>query len=65
MKEGDKVKYKKEMKALDFGSIGIIDSYHKANENNSEDWCSVVYEQNLKTNKVYAHSAKISELELI
>jgi len=41
MKEGAKVKYKKEMKALDFGSIGIIKSCHKANENNGEDWFSV------------------------
>lgn len=64
-KVGDKVKYKKEIKALDFGSTGTIKNYYKANKHNNEDWCSVVYDKNINTNKVYAHSAKVSELKKV
>ena len=70
-KEGMKVIFIGEMKALDKGTVGILDKLHP-------DWCVIVYPQNSAyeddgkggwkpikgaPNKMYAHSAKLTEIK--
>lgn len=63
MKQGDKVVYQKPMQGLDSDSVGVLMSIHDANNNNPKPWGVVVYEQNLKLNRIYCHSANLEDLK--
>lgn len=78
MKKGDKVVYNKELKALEYGTVGIIHRYHKkdgffsriwrkicSKKVHRESWVVIYYEQNVKKNLVCYHSAYISEISLV
>jgi len=60
-----KAKYKKRMKALTFGEVGVVSAMYKANKNNKDDWIVITYPQNKGTDMVYAHSCKIKDIELL
>ena len=70
-KEKTKVIYTGTMKMLDEGTVGVIDKIH-------DDWCVIVYPQHQAfekdgkggwkpikgaPNKVYAHSAKLTDIK--
>lgn len=68
-KVGDKVIFKKELPALDFGDVGILISIHKADKINKKDWGVVIYPHNeglpKHINKVYSHSAYLNDLKIV
>jgi len=58
MKKGDKVIFTGTLKALDPGTIGVIDGIRG-------DWAVIAYPQNFGTNKVSYHSAKLGDLKFL
>jgi hypothetical protein len=57
MKKGNKVIFTGTLKKLDQGTVGEIAHIGK-------DWVSIVYPQNLGSNKVYSHSANLKDIRL-
>lgn len=73
MKKGDKVIYLKEIKMLDYGTVGIV-------ANIFSDFITIIYPQNKSfeddgkggfkpikgsPNKIYAHSARITDIKIV